>query len=179
MSQMTRPANAPGCWGAQFTDGDRECIQCPYQDSCRSTCMNRAAAYNPPAPPTFPSTTMVPLPTRTMLPTYPPPPPAAPVPVPVYRPPQPVVVQPHGQAQPQPPVVQYQASPGYIPDPNNLNPLMPMIRPGVQGPPYYFGQYPGETIKERLAKNVILRAAEAFFQELVRFFGNWTWPKKS
>jgi hypothetical protein len=63
-------------------------------------------------------------------------------------------------------------------DYQNPNPFAAMYRPGVQQPPYYFALHPGETIKERLAKNITLRMAESAFFELGTFFRHWTWPPK-
>jgi hypothetical protein len=97
-----------------------------------------------------------------------------PVPVPVYKPPmQNQMIQ---YAAPAPVAVQ-QYNP-MIPDPNNPNPMMPMARPGASGPPYYFTQYPGESIPQRLGKNIALRGAEAIFAELMFFFRHWTWPPR-
>jgi hypothetical protein len=66
-----------------------------------------------------------------------------------------------------------------IPDPRRPDPATPMFRPGaVGGGPYYFNQYPGESIPQRLAKNTFLRAAEAIFAEFANFFRHWTMPPR-
>src|SRR5512139_117416 len=92
MSYVTRPAAAPGCWGSKYQDGDIECSQCRYKDSCREEVLARTVSPHrttlsvmrnytpnvsvppPPPPPTvnFASTqsAMVPLPSK---PYYPPP----------------------------------------------------------------------------------------------------------
>lgn len=64
----------------------------------------------------------------------------------------------------------------YLQDPVKPHPGAPMHRPGAQSPSYYFTQYPGESIGERLTKNIVLRGLEAIFHELMQFFRHWTWP---
>jgi len=175
MTQTARPYGSHGCWGQQFTDGDRECVQCIHKDSCRAACMERAVR-----PPVQAQPAMVPMPARPYIPQ----PIIQPPPAPVqqgYRPPVALVQAP----QPAPQIVQYQ--PQYqqpsqvasLPDPNNPNPLIPMLRPGAPQPAYYFCQYPGETTVQRLGKNMALRAAESMFGELMFFFRHWTWPPHS
>lgn len=190
MSYAARPTGAPGCWGTQYTDGDQECMQCSFKESCRPVAFQRFTAPPPPPPPALSlpvvsSSQIVPMPPRA---TYPAPPaPAVPYPYqappqpqPVLRPPYPVpqpqTVQ---QYQPQPQVVQYQPAPFSFPDPNNPSPAVPMTRPGAQGAPYYFCQYPGESVPRRLTKNMVLRGAEAMTGELAHFFRHWTWPPRS
>lgn len=180
MTYVNRPPGSPSCWGYQFSDADQECSQCSFRDTCRPTAINRHAG--------------APVQIRTMTP--PQPPPSTHVPLPA-RPFVPAVQQPSGPPQPvyrqapQPPAqqavqyvqapVQYQQQsfPAYqasIPDPANPNPHVPMMRPGSSGPPYYFCQYPGETVPQRLGKNMVLRGAESVFGELMFFFRHWTWP---
>lgn len=186
MSQF-KPAAAPSCWGSKYQDGEKECDQCKYNDTCRPAMFTRLSsltsdtrvslpvlrAYAPPPIPlppinytvNQPMQTMVPLPSR---PYYTPP--AASLPIPG----QPVhIVQP---AQPQAPQY-YQQSTGYsLPNPAQPNPMQPMHRPGAPSPAYYFTQYPGESVAGRVSKNILLRAAEAVFGELMQFFRHWTWP---
>jgi len=176
MTQIARPYGSPGCWGQQFTDGDRECVQCFCREACRSICMERAAQVPITAPR---PQTMVPLPSRsyTGQPVAPPPPPSSQI----YRPS--TTLTPTYSPSPQQ-VVPYQqytqpVSVASLPDPNNPNPTIPMMRPGAPQPPYYFCQYPGETTVERLGKNMTLRAAESMFGELMFFFRHWTWPPRS
>lgn len=189
------PERLDRCWGKLFQDGDRECEQCRWNDTCRSRVLEVAATaparpptslpvFTAPVPqrpvaPTAP-TGIVPMPTRPAAapPAFSPPAtqataqvryatPSAPVPT---APPVPAQQQ---YAQP----YQYQQTQGYsIPDPNNPNPLIPMFRPGAQGPAYYFNQYPGESTGGRLVKNSLLRAFEAVFSEVAHFFRHWTWP---
>jgi hypothetical protein len=54
-----------------------------------------------------------------------------------------------------------------------------MMRPGAPAPAYYFCQYPGESVLERLGKNMALRAAESVFGEVMFFFRHWTWPPRA
>jgi hypothetical protein len=178
MTPNTRPPGAPGCWGAQYSDGDLECDQCSFRSSCAQHVLSRSIAA----------------PARSYLPTYPGPPSPVPnrpiIPQPVFKPP--VAVQhpipianfrPAPAAPPPAPVIQYQqyqqpAPTASIPDPFNPNPMVPMMRPGAPGPAYYFCQYPGESIGTRLAKNMVLRAGEAMLGEGMNFARHWTWPPK-
>jgi hypothetical protein len=41
-----------------------------------------------------------------------------------------------------------------------------------------FHQYPDESVGQRVGKNIVLRAFEAMFGELTRFFHYWTWPRQ-
>ena len=188
MHQLIKPPASPECWSFQFTDGDPECMQCRFKDSCRPAAMNRHTAPPtipvPPIPrPPIPIQQTIPLPTRPFAPaaptvSYAPPyaPPYA-QPGPVYR--QPVPPPPVQHYQPPQQTVQYQQPQYSIPDPRNPHPAVPMMRPGAQGPAYYFTQYPNETIPKRLGKNMLLRAGEGIFQELMYFFRHWTWPPRS
>ena len=172
-----RPYGSPGCWGQQFSDGDRECYQCTFKEACRATCMERASQPSLPQPPQ----TMVPLPARPYIgqpfaPSVPAPPPQ------VYRPPNSLAPVPPPQPQQVVQYQQYQQQPvavASLPDPNNPNPMIPMMRPGAPAPAYYFCQYPGETTVQRLGKNMALRASESVFGELMFFFRHWTWPPRS
>ncbi len=162
---MSYPESArpPGCtlpcWSWKYQDGDPECAQCPYRESCRSAVLWRSSQA-PPAP-----QSVMQMPQRQY---------AAPVP-----PPQPIYRQP--PVQPQQQVVQYQPpQQAAVPYTNTTpNPLAPWQRPGAPSPPYYFNQYPGETIGSRLGKNMVLRALESVFTELMYFFRHWTWPPRS
>ncbi len=182
MNYVARPGNAPPCWGLQFEDGNRECMQCSAKDSCRPATMNAVMAQQQQIP-------MIP---RMTLPVPVPPPPA-----PMYQVPQmPAIPQAPQQPYRLPVVPQQAPQPfqGYqvpapapapqpwhmpIPDPRHPDPAAPMYRPGaVGGGPYYFNQYQGETVPQRLAKNMFLRAAEAVFSEVANFFRHWTMPPK-
>ncbi len=194
MSYVARPNAAPGCWGSKYQDGDVECAQCKYKDSCREEVLNRVvnpnrtslpvlrnytpsvAAPPPPPPPQMTSyastqTAMVPLPSK---PYYPPPVSSLPNPRPTPALPTsapPATTPQVGQAQ------YYQQSTGWsLPSTTNPNPMAPMFRPGAPAPAYYFTQYPGESVATRIGKNAVLRMAEALFGELMQFFRHWTWP---
>ncbi len=180
MTPNTRPPGAPGCWGKQYADNDRECDQCSFRSSCsQAVLQNNIAAptrtflptYSGPAP-SPPTRPIIPqsifrTPTVPQTPSYRPALPAPPPPAPVIQ------YQPQSPQQYQP---QLQAS---IPDPLNPNPYVPMMRPGAPGPAYYFCQYPGESFSTRLAKNMVLRASEAMLGEGMNFFRHWTWPPKN
>lgn len=190
------PAGAPKCWGAKYQDGEKECVQCRFNDSCRPAMLERVVYPErslpvlqqrpsmyppPPPPPKLPQTTqaMVPLPAR---PYYPPvvqqqqhyspsanPPPAKQLPQqPVMPTPQQVTQQANQY---------YHQATGYaLPTPHQPNPMMYWHRPGTQSPGYYFTQYPGESVSSRIAKNAVLRVMEALMFELMQFFRHWTWP---
>lgn len=194
---ISKPVGAPGCWGAKYQDGDRECGQCRFNDTCRPRMFevlneSQASSYRappaPPPPPISPSyqslpvyqsnkpTGVVPIPPRPVAVPVP----AAPPQVPVrYASPsaQQPVPQPTYQ-QPQPYQHQYHNTGYSIPDPYHPNPTVPMHRPGAPGPAYYFTQYPDETVAARLTKNMMLRGLEAIFSELMYFFRHWTWPPR-
>ena len=148
----TPPAGAPRCWGRQYSDHDRECQACPFRGSCKPVFV-RSTGMMPQPPAT--TTQYVPLP--QMPPQgYPPPPPGPRVQV--IQPPQ---VQQQPQWNPQ---WQWQQPPQQmIPRPADNN---------------FLGQYPGESTAERLGKNMVLRAMEAIFTELARFFHFFSWPKR-
>lgn len=183
---ISKPAGSPVCWGLKFQDGDRECDQCRWNDTCRSKMMEVMTSAPPPRAPVMSlpmfgaprgPTGTVPMPPprpATLSPfSAPPPPPAAPMVAQVRYPPV-----------PQPPPQQQYAQQQYtqqsyaIPDPYNPNPMAPMYRPGAQGPAYYFNQYPEEGVAARLTKNIFLRGLEAVFTELMFFFRHWTWPPR-
>lgn len=181
--QLNKPAGAPSCWSLQFTDGDQECMQCPYRDSCRPASMARYT-QGPTSPMTYlPATQQaIPLPPRpylgpgAQLPTIAPQAPAQ-----VFRPPapSPTVVQNYqqwGTPVQYPP--QTQPTQFSIPDPRTIHPGVPMMRPGAPVPAYYLCQYPEESVPARIGKNMLLRAAEAIFGELMLFFRHYTWPKR-
>lgn len=186
-----KPPASPGCWGLKYQDGEKECEQCRYVDSCRPAMFERCTSdtrtslpvirnYAPPpvpAPPTSFSrppqfttaTAMVPMPQK---PYYPPAPATIPMPTRVPTVPMPQQVQPAPAPQPY-----YQSSTGYsLPSYANPNPMTPMHRPGASSPAYYFTQYPGESVAKRVGKNLVLRAFEAIFGELWQFFKHYTWP---
>ncbi len=177
---IQKPPNLPvqlTCWGQKYQDGDQECNQCAFKDSCRNAVLIQAASR-----PIQPAK-VVPLPTTPLFHPHP----AQPVvPQPTYRPNQPtalvpVQVQQYPTYQPAPQPVP-QPAPTYmanIPDTNHPNPMAPMMRPGASGPPYYFTQYPGESVLQRLGKNMLLRGGATMFGELAYFFNHWTWPPRS
>ncbi len=174
------------CWGSKFQDGEKECMQCRFKDSCREAMLARVVTpppmmrpslpvlsrtpYPPPPPPPQQTrNTIVPLPAK---PFYAPPVNQLPVPAKPALPPPTTTTQTIQQAN-----HYYQQSTGYsLPNPDNPNPLSPMHRPGAPSPAYYFTQYPGESVGSRIIKNTILRALEAIMFELMQFFRHWTWP---
>lgn len=187
---ISKPAASPACWGLKYQDGDQECEQCPYNETCRSRVLEIAAAT--PARSSTPSLTtpykapvsrtptgVVPMPPRPAAPSSYAPPASqftaqlrySPVPTPSSPPASP--------QQTQPSYSQYSAQGYSVPDPNRPNPASAMHRPGAQGPAYYFNQYPGEGVGVRLTKNMFLRGLEAIFEELKNFFRHWTWPPRS
>lgn len=180
--EHTRPSYAPNCWGKKYQDGEEECTQCRFQDTCRQEMLYQITKpsqpvirnYAPPAPPPLslppPSATIIPLPAK---PYFAPPASSIPVPRTTSAPTVPPSV-------PQPQTTYYQQSTGYS-LPNSTaapNPLTPWHRPGAPTPSYYFTQYPGEGTGTRLVKNIILRALEAICAELMQYFRHWTWPPK-
>lgn len=194
---ISKPVAAPVCWGTKYQDGDRECGQCRFDDTCRVKMLEvltqPTSSYHPPPspPPPPPNSSGYPF-----LPVYqpskptgivptPPKPPTAPIsttsPAPI-RYTTPSVPQPTYQPPVQYQTQQYQTPQQYhnvgysIQDPPN--PISPIHRPGAPGPAYHFTQYPGETILARLTKNMVLRGLEAIFSELMYFFRHWTWPPK-
>ncbi len=189
MSFLQRPANALNCWSVKFQDGDRECEQCKDNDSCRAAVLDRVVNspqrttlpvlrnYAPPySPPPTPPTqaAMVPMPSKPYFP-----PPVSSLPVPnktVPMPSAPASTTPQVSTQQH---QYYQQSTGWsLPSNTNPNPMAPMFRPGAPSPAYYFTQYPGESVARRIGKNILLRAAEAIFGELMQFFRHWTWPPR-
>lgn len=191
MSQIqlsSPPYGAPSCWGSKYQDGDDECGQCKFNDTCRREVL-RQVSTTPlrPTATTVPFPSSPPVPMSTMFrPVVPPPPPAAPPlntgfrpTTPVYAPypsasqyPPPQTFQHPQNPQPQPqPVYHHPHLPHQTPDP-----AAPWVRPGSAMPPYYFTQYPQETAAVRLGKNMILRAIAAIFAELLGFASQWTWP---
>lgn len=199
MSYVVKPAGSPGCWGVKYQDGDLECGQCKYKDTCREALLHRVvnpqaartnlpvlSNYNPriPAPPPPPSvsnyastqTAVAPLPSRPYFA-----PPVSSLPVPAKTVP-PLPTSAPQATTPQVTTAQnqyYQQSTGWsLPNTSNPNPLAPMFRPGAPSPAYYFTQYPGESVVSRVGKNILLRAAEAIFGELMQFFRHWSWPPR-
>lgn len=177
--EHTKPLYAPNCWGKKYQDGEEECTQCRYQDTCRPEMLYQVTKTNQPMlRPTY-----VPLPPRpTSLPQLPT---APPTPKPYFTPPNYPITAPSvartfpAQVTPQPPQqpTYYQQSTGFsLPNSTIQNPLTPWHRPGAPSPPYYFTQYPGERTGTRLVKNVILRMLEALCAELLQYFRHWTWP---
>lgn len=191
-----KPSSAPLCWGQKYQDGDKECDQCMYADTCKSAMFLKlsgssnsrpslpvlsSAAY--PAPPKPPVQPPAPfnqplyhnIPARTYSSS-------SQVPIaktysssstPTYQTSQPS--QPTYQTNNNTP--QYSNSNYSIPDPSKPpHPMNYMHRPGASGPGYFPVQYPNESIGERLTKNLLLRGLEAIFNELAQFFRHWTWP---
>ena len=219
MYTMPKPSGSPPCWGKKYQDGDDECRQCKWNNTCRNETLMMLSNIPPrqPAPvtslpvygspPPSPTTVTVPLPTRpttTSPPPYMPPQPQSVAQVrytPSAQPPaqpvhvhQPTYTQPTYQAptyQPPtytpsvptaPPVTQAYGQPYsgyYIPDFSNPNPMVPMHRPGAQGPSYYFNQFPGETVAKRLTKNMVLRGFEALLVELANFVRQFPWAPRN
>lgn len=183
-----KPPGSPPCWGRTYQDGDAECRQCRYNSDCKMEMMeavNKPGAslpiigtrpYAPPPAPSLalpaPALPIVPLPAK---PFYVPTAQSLPVPGKIPAPPTPVVTH---QAPTAVPAATYQNPAGYsIPNPTAApNPMSSWFRPGAPGPAYHFTQYPAESVGTRLAKNVLLRAMEALFGELMQFFRHWTWP---
>lgn len=185
------PTGAPNCWGTKYQDGEKECVQCRFNDTCRPAMLDRVVYPNMSRPQLPPPPPLV-----NIRPAYPPPPPA-----PVLAPSQAMVPMPQKPFYP-PSVPQnaaplvkpapivttsgqvvnqanhyYQQSTGYsLPNMQQPNPMMHWHRPGAPGPGYYFTQYPGESVTTRIAKNAVLRVAEALFAELMQFFRHYTWP---
>jgi hypothetical protein len=191
-----KPSAAPDCWSKKYQDGDEECMQCRFKDECRVEMLYQVTSkpaqppvrsYAPPpispprlafplAFPPAPQTTAAakPIPQWTVpaVPTFPASSPYIPA-----QPPKPnIVTTPVQVAQPQPTYF-HQTTGSSAPHPSAMpNPMTPWQRPGVVSQSYYFTQYPGEGIGTRIIKNVILRALEAVFAELMQFFRHWTWP---
>lgn len=173
-----KPPSAPSCWGAKYQDGERECMQCRFNDSCQPAMVARLTPmslpvirnYTPPPPPHMqPTQAIVPLPKQ---PYYAPPVSQ----LPVHR--SPSAPQTTTQTVQQA-THYYQQATGYsLPNHQNPNPMAPMHRPGAPAPSYYFTQYPGESVGSRVVKNTVLRAMEAVFYELMQFFRHWTWPPR-
>lgn len=138
------------------------------------------AGWNPIAPP---PPQIAPVPTQ-LSPYYapPPPPPVPPQPsyrnLPVYQPAPVAPVPAPAWSQPPapPPPTAYQTVRPVAPQP-----ITPQTHPGAtaHAEPWQgiFGMYPQESAAERLGKNMILRALEAIFTELARFFHYFPWPK--
>lgn len=178
-----KPSGAPDCWGKKYQDGEEECAQCRFQDSCKQEMLYQTIRpnqpvlrnYAPSSPPrlNYPqsSTMVVPLPPK---PYFAPPASSIPTPVP------PRIMPSAALPVQQPQTSYYQQSTGFS-LPNSTaaqNPLTPWHRPGASSPAYYFTQYPGESTGTRLVKNVLLRALEAIFAELMQYFRHWTWPPR-
>lgn len=176
----TKPSYSPDCWSKKYQDGEEECTQCRFQDTCRQEMLYQITRpnqpvirnYAPPAPPrlSLPTETIVPLPPK---PYFVPPVTSIPAPTRTMAPIVPQVQQPQQTSY-------YQQATGFsLPNPTAAqNPLTPWHRPGAPSPPYYFVQYPGEGTGTRLMKNIILRALEAICAELMQYFRHWTWPPK-
>lgn len=181
-----KPSAAPNCWGSKYQDGDEECRQCPHSDTCRLAMMERLSSPHPDARVNLPviSSTFPP-PPKPQINIVPPHQVIANIPAKTYASSSQVPIKTNYQTYTSPPVntQSYNHNPTYstnttysLPDPTKPNPLNALHRPGAQSPSYYFTQYPGESVGERLTKNVILRGLEAVFYELMQFFRHWTWP---
>jgi hypothetical protein len=193
--QLNKPAGSPPCWSMKYQDGDDECEnRCRFKESCRPAMLTRIASPIPvqtaqPFP--LPNRPFLPAPMVAPTPIYQQAPQLQPVTQPILRPPStPVHQSPQYQQYHQlpsvhqppvvpPPITQYQHQNNYaIPDHRNPHPMAWMVRPGGSGPPYYFTQFQGESVRSRLAKNLLLRMLEAVLFELASFFKQWTWPPK-
>ncbi len=166
------PAGAPRCWGRQHADNDKECNGCTFNYTCKSAYQQAGGAsargqwvppgYAPPPQPTYY------VPQQQQPPAY--------RPLPMYgQPQQPQATYPLPYQPPPPPPPPQQARGNPPPGYGGYQP--PVYAPAGDQFQSIFGQYPGEDIAERLGKNIILRALEAIFNELTRFFHYWTWPK--
>lgn len=191
--QDVKPSGAPdACWGKKYQDGEEECIQCSYKDTCKISMMNRVIGSQPvptnslpisrtPLPVIQPSSSLVPtranvpIPSRSIFSGI-----SAPSPAPVINPTpsaaKPPTYTPPSYSQPSHSSYSYSNSNYSLHNLTNPNPLAPIHRPGAQGPAYYPTHYPGESVALRIVKNVVLRALEAIFYELAQFFKHWTWP---
>ncbi len=170
------PAGAPRCWGRQFQKQDKECNGCTFNYTCEGTF--RQASVQAPQGPWQGYAQPPPPPPYGQQPYWqPPPPPPNYRSLPVYgQQPQP----PQQPWQPPPPpqhTARGAAPPGYGGYPQPGYQQQPAYAPAPDQFQAIFGQYPGEDIAERLGKNIILRALEAIFSELTRFFHYWTWPR--
>lgn len=179
------PAGAPHCWGKQFGEEDDECKNCLFdRTTCRTESINHRSMLDSYR---RQGGSMLPQP-RYSLPMFPQQP---------QQPPQTFSQRfgyNSGSAMPQPPPTNYprpampapmqapqQPSVGYAPLAYQQNapagwnaPIVYLQRPNPNNPGVW--QYSGESTRSRLAKNVILSALKAIFEELWRFFANWTWP---
>lgn len=178
--EYQKPYGSPPCWGLKYQDGERECVQCSFKETCRPTVMAKliptsSLTQQPPALPQLPSF-------PRSLPAAPPPPPVPAYQSSLFRPqtaPAPQT-QPYSIPTQAPPPQQNPYNTAQYPlDHNNPNPWAAMFRPGSQAPPHYFIQHPGESTRERLLKNILLRLLEAVLQELAHFFRHWMWPPNS
>ena len=160
------PPNSPRCWGVagEYRETDPECRGCVFNMSCKKV--------NQQPPPSY-MTSYAPVPANA----YPPPPPSSAgfrsLPVMQNSAPPPPPSSGYGPPPPPPRSGTQAMAPVY-------SPITPQPHPSqVQDPfPGIVGQYPGETVGERLAKNVVLRMFEALFTEMARFFHYWTWPSR-
>jgi hypothetical protein len=171
--QVYAPQGAPACWGSKYQDGDPECGQCKFNDTCRKEVMRQVTSQpirmpppapvpNPMLPPAMPS--RITMPSQPFVSPYRAQVPAPPqIPPPAYHPAPPPGYQPHQQTQ-------------YMLPLSTPNPVAAWQRPGTPGPAYFFNQYEGESTPQRLGKNLLLRAMKSLFEELSMFFGHWTWP---
>jgi hypothetical protein len=195
---INTPPGAPNCWGQKYQDGDIECGQCRFNDTCKKEVLRGAMNAPPypartPAPYPPPPQSVVPFP-RPITGAQPvssnfstpyamsAPPPMAVHPATQYRPAQPVPVSlpTPFQQQPQFPIPgqqnqQYHPAqlPLEIPDPR-----VPWVRPGSSAPPHYFTQYPQESMGQRLGKNILMAIGAAIAGQLVALFTQWTWPPR-
>jgi len=159
------PPGSPRCWGRQFQENDPECKGCPFNLSCKKVVQQ-------PAPMVYQQQTPYQAPYAPAQAVYQPPW-TAPQPQPTYR-------LPVYQAVPPPPPAYHAPPPP--PRPAYQAPAQPVYHaPAQPAPAPYqsiFGQYPGESVGERLGKNLVLRALEAIATEIARFFHFWDWPKR-
>ena len=156
----TAPDGAPRCWSRQYQDMDAECKSCGYNFSCRSAFF-RVTSQQQQSGPSFALPVMQ-TPQGYGYGTA-----SQQQPAPMYQPAQQKWQQPATWQPPPPQQVTQQQRPGYI----YANMQQDQMNFQQQ-----FHQYPGETVAQRVGKNMLLRAFEAVFMELTRFFHFWPWP---
>lgn len=177
---------APRCWGKNYTEGDRECRGCGFQESCKSEIIrngvNRQPMYQTAVPQQFQQYPQQPAP-HVQVPSYQPP---ARVPsrffvggpqTNQYAPPQPVYQPQQAYQQPQyPPQYQQQQ---YAPPQNQqygygwVNDPMHHYVHSI--PPPHRPQMPGESFGERMVKNIGLSMMESLFANMFLSIRQMMW----
>jgi hypothetical protein len=144
--------NSPACWSRQFEEGDRECRRCDYNVSCRDAFARSNGM------PQMPQMAVPQMPNPYLTPSAQPN--RIPVPPPQLHP-----------SIPQAPAMMQQVQ------------QVPMMQPGMpaqQQTMQEYTPYPGESIPERVAKNITLGMLSAFFNifgnQMARVFQLWRWP---